>query len=103
MASSHSFDRHTDRNGLRTFASPHVLRPLAEQMTSASKFFAKAVATMTCADLVHADRRSCCEAAVWNFTRTIAGCCRYVLPIAIVRTCETVFCIANDAGLLFFL
>lgn len=54
-------------------------------MTSASKFFAKAVATMTCADLVHADRRSCCEAAVWNFTQTFAGCCRYVLPIAIVR------------------
>lgn len=54
-------------------------------MSSASKFFAKAVATMSCADLVHADRRSCSAAAVWNFTQTIGGCCRYVLPIAIVR------------------
>lgn len=54
-------------------------------MASASKYFARAVAELSCADLVH-ERRSCAEAAVWNCTRTIVGCCRYVLPIAIVRT-----------------
>lgn len=56
-------------------------------MTAASKYFDRAMASVTCSELLHFHgATSCWESTVWNLTRTIPGCCKYVLPIALVRS-----------------
>lgn len=58
-------------------------------MSGASKYFYRAIDPYTCAELLHFHgATSCWEATVWNLTQTIAGCCKYVLPIAIVSAAE---------------
>lgn len=53
-------------------------------MSAASKLFYKAIDGLTCADLMHGNSSNCLESIKWNLTQTITGCCKYVLPIAIV-------------------
>lgn len=67
-------------------------------MSVSSKYFYKAVEGLTCADLFHGNASTCWESTLWNLTKTISGCCKYVFPIAVVSTYLNLFsfCFSTD-------
>lgn len=51
-------------------------------MAAFSKYFLKTVNVLDCSEIIHDG--TCFESTLWNFTRTIDGCIKFVLPLAIV-------------------
>lgn len=54
-------------------------------MVAFSKYFYQTVTgpAKTCQDVIH--HGTCLDSTVWNFTQTIGGCVKFVLPLALVN------------------
>lgn len=63
-------------------------------MTGHSKYYYEAVGFSPCQEIVH--NGTCWDSLVWNFVRTIPGCIKFVLPLALVIM-QMNFCITFDA------
>lgn len=51
-------------------------------MAAFSKYFLETVNVRDCTEIIHDG--TCLESTIWNFTRTISGCTKFVLPLALV-------------------
>lgn len=55
-----------------------------EEMAVFSKYFYQVVNAQKCTEVIHDG--TCLESTIWNFTKTISGCVKFVLPLALVGT-----------------
>lgn len=62
-------------------------------MAAFSKYFRVAARELACNQLSH-EGGTCFESTVENFTRTIPGCVKFVLPLALVGETQTLGCVA---------
>lgn len=53
-------------------------------MVAYSKYFHESIKDISCRTLYHADY-TCLEYAVSVYTSALPGCCKFVLPLAIVK------------------
>lgn len=53
------------------------------EMVTFSKYFLDVVNVHDCTEIIHDG--TCWESTVWNFTQTISGCTKFVLPLALVK------------------
>lgn len=53
-------------------------------MTTHSKYFYEVVKNLNRCNQVTHDGGTCWESTIWNFTKTIPGCTKFVLPLALV-------------------
>lgn len=62
-------------------------------MTNCSKFFYGTISHVLCNELTH--EGTCFQSTIENFTRTIPGCTKFVLPLALVNLIQYSWNICN--------
>lgn len=61
-------------------------------MVAYSKYFHESVKEISCRSLYHTDQ-TCLEYAVATYAGALSGCCKFVLPLAIVKNISNLSCL----------